>query len=529
MKSAQKNLSPLTRLLLLFLLLVYWGVSLQHLTALPLAYEDEAWQASTGWKLATQGIFGSDLFAGYHEMEQHYFGFLPLYPFSLALLFRFADVGLFQARFVGVACGLVALALTFSLAQRLYRDARIGFIALFVLLFVRGFMLSPLHPTGILFLDAVRIARYDVLPPVFGLLALHAYLSATRKNLERWYFCAGLCAALAGLAHLYGSFFFAVLLALLLWNRPHNLGRATGAMCLGFFLPWLLYLGYVLQDVEAWRAQTRAYGERFELLNPRWYWENVQTEIKRYSVGFLRRGNLFLRPGFWFMLASLGASAFALLARAFSARDARARLIVTPLLLVPFLFALLLHVKFTNYLLLVAPFAALAIGWLYVQVWDWLGATKQRARLRVLAFVILAIVFFEGARQIVQQDALAQTTTPYPKLVAQLQSKIPKGARVLGLHTYALGWEQYEYRASIVPFLLANPTLEAKPQPLAIALDAQAPAFILFDQHMRKFLQTGDAQTRAEFEAWMQARGAHSIAQVDDATYGAFEIYRLNP
>lgn len=142
MKLAQKKLSPLTRLLLIFLLLVFWGVSLRHLTVLPLVYEDEAWQAATGWKLATQGIFGSDLFAGYHEMEQHYFGFLPLYPFALALLFRFADVGLFQARFVGIACGLLTFALTYSLAQRLYRDTRVGLMTIFVLLCARGFVVS---------------------------------------------------------------------------------------------------------------------------------------------------------------------------------------------------------------------------------------------------------------------------------------------------------------------------------------------------------------------------------------------------
>lgn len=529
MNFARNNPHHLTRALLIILLLVFWGVSLRHLTVLPLVYEDEAWQASTGWKLATQGTFGSDLFAGYHEMEQRYFGFLPLYPLALALLLRFADVGLFQARFVGVACGVLVLALTFSLAQRLYRDARIGLIALFVLLFARGLMVSSLHPTGILFLDAVRVARYDVLPPVFGLLALHVYLTATRKNLQRWYFCAGVCSALAGLANLYGSFFFAVLIVLLFWNRPRNLWRAIGAACLGFFLPWLLYLGYVLQDVEAWRAQTRVYDERFDLLNPRWYLENVQTEIHRYSVGFLQRGNLFPRPGFWFMLANLGASTVALLERALRQKDFRARVLVAPLVLVPLLFALLLHVKFTNYLFLVAPFAALAIGWLTVQIWDWLGATKQRARLRGLALVILAIVFVEGALQIVRRDVLAQTTTPYSKLTVQLQSNIPKSARVWGLHTYALGWEQYEYRSSIVPFLLANPTLEAQPQSLADALDAQAPAYVLLDQHMREFLQTSDAQTRAQFDSWMKARGAHTIAQVNDATYGAFEIYQLNP
>src|SRR5436190_17662476 len=118
-------------------------------------------------------------------------------------------------------------------------------LAIFILLFVRGFALSPLHPTGILFLDVVRIARYDVLVPVLSLLALHAYLAATRKNATGWYFAAGLLAALAGLAHLYGVFIFVVLGALLFWVRPACPVRALGSMALGFVLPWLAYATYV--------------------------------------------------------------------------------------------------------------------------------------------------------------------------------------------------------------------------------------------------------------------------------------------
>src|SRR5262249_14191777 len=61
------------------LLLVYGGVSLRHLTTVPPVYEDEPGQASTGWKLATSGTFGSDLFTGFHGMERRYYGFMPIH------------------------------------------------------------------------------------------------------------------------------------------------------------------------------------------------------------------------------------------------------------------------------------------------------------------------------------------------------------------------------------------------------------------------------------------------------------------
>src|SRR4029078_7488218 len=134
------------------------------------------------WKLAREGTFGSDLYAGYHGMEQRYYGFLPLYPATLALIFRFADGGLWQARFVSVACGALTLALTYALAQRLWRDRRLSVLAVFFLLTIRWFAETPLHPTGILFLDATRLARYDVLVPVLALAALHVFMSAQRAS-----------------------------------------------------------------------------------------------------------------------------------------------------------------------------------------------------------------------------------------------------------------------------------------------------------------------------------------------------------
>ena len=526
---AQKHSPRLARAVFILLLLMYWALSLEDLTVLPLVYEDEPWQASTGWKLAAQGIFGSDLFEGYHRMEQRYYGFLPLHPFALALTFRAAGVGLFQARFESVACGLVILALTWSLAQRVYRDARIGLLAIFVLLFVRGFMVSALHPTGILFLDAVRVSRYDVLPPLFGLLALHCYLNAARKNLQHWYFIAGLCAALAGFAHLYGAFFFIVLLVLMMWNRPPRLLRALGVTGLGFFSPWLFYAAYVMQDMSAWRAQTRGYGERFELWNLRWYLENMRTEVSRYSVGYLHRGELFPRPGFWILISSLSASVYALLERAALQADRRARVVVTPLVLLPVLLALLVHVKFTNYLFVVAPFAAIAVGWIFVRIWEFLGASTLRVPARALLVGLLMLVFVESAFQMIRRDQVAQTTTPYPALISRLEQFVPEGSRVAGLHTYALGWEQREYRALIVPFLLANATLEESPQTLTKGLNAQKADYILLDARLRQFLQTTDASTRAEFERWMRSKHANKIAQVNDSSYGLFEIYQLNP
>jgi hypothetical protein len=227
-------------------------------------------------------------------MEDHYYGYMPLHPLLLAGVFRLAGVGLFQARFVPVALGLLVLALTFSLARRLFRDTRVGLLAVLLLLAVRWTELTLYRTSGILFLDVVRISRYDMAVPVFGLGALHAYLTARETRRGHWYFVVGFLAALAGLAHLYGLFWLPVLLLLTLWDGMPTRTRASpwssrlsalGSMFLGFVLPWLPYAAYVLADLYDWRGQTQFYGDRFDLLNWRWYADNLRLELQRYRVG----------------------------------------------------------------------------------------------------------------------------------------------------------------------------------------------------------------------------------------------------
>src|SRR5690606_606154 len=70
-------------LLILVLLLGFWEIALRHLTITPPVYEDEPWLASSGWKLARDGVFGSDLFAGLNGMETRYYGYMPLHPLLL--------------------------------------------------------------------------------------------------------------------------------------------------------------------------------------------------------------------------------------------------------------------------------------------------------------------------------------------------------------------------------------------------------------------------------------------------------------
>src|SRR6516225_3050721 len=104
-------------------LALFLGISLRHLDSVPQVYEDEPWQASVGYKLETQGVFGSDLFAGFYGMEQRYYGFMPLHPLLLAADFKLLGPGLAQARLETVILSALTLVLTFALGARLFHAA----------------------------------------------------------------------------------------------------------------------------------------------------------------------------------------------------------------------------------------------------------------------------------------------------------------------------------------------------------------------------------------------------------------------
>jgi 4-amino-4-deoxy-L-arabinose transferase-like glycosyltransferase len=516
-------------LLLLALLLLYWAASLSNLAVAPPVYEDEPWQASTGWKLATQGVFGSDMFAGYHGMEQRIYAFMPVHPILLAASLRIAGLGLFQARLETVVMGLLGLALTYALGARLF-NAPVGLLASALLLLTRFTALSHYQVTGILWLDFTRIARYDAVVPVFGLASLHAYLTANSRSRPGWYLWAGLLAGLAALSHLYGVFWLVVLVSLVLWNQGG--WRAGAAVLLGFALPWTPYLIYVLGDLPDWAGQTRNYAPRFDLLNTRWYLDNLLHEVNRYRLGLsLTSWPGMLRPGVWLMLIGLPMALAALGWKAIVRRDRPARVLFAPALLLPVLFALLIQLKLANYAINLAPLAALVLAWGVVASWRWSRSLAQGAWLRAGIAVLLLLVAFEGTRQIAHVQASAGSTTPYHRFIAQVRQHIPDGSRVLGLHSYWFGLSDLDYRTWYVPLVQADPIYSQPSIPIGQVLDHLAPDVILVDPRLRAYLDEPAARPGAadpgEVTAWMASRGYHVVAVVDNPTYGQMQIYWL--
>ena len=497
------------------LMTLYLAVSLTNLAVVPPAHEDESWQASVGWKLATEGVFGSDMFAGLGRADERYYGFLPVHPILLAATFRVAGLGLLQLRLETVFLGAAVLLLTYAVGRRLWSPA-IGLVAVAFLLLVRMDPVTRMTPTGILFFDAPRIGRYDVAVPVFGLAALLAFLIARERNrmsggATLLYGLSGFLAGAAALSHVYGAFWLFAIFVIANVDRAGL--KNLAAFSLAFLLPCLAYLLFVLRDVAAWRIQTEIYAPRFGLLSPSWYAANIMREPLRYAPGRADDLAWILRPGLWFGYGCIAAGLVVLARRIRT--DFSSRIVVLLGVSLPVLFALLVTAKTRNYKMAFLPVWAIAAAWVVCELWQrWRGRREARAILLAIGIVVAADALIH-VRRIV---TLGASTTPYAGYVERVHTYIRPGERVLGLHAYWLGLHDTDFHSWYVPTALFQPG-----KPLAIGTD---PDVVLLDARMRAFLDrsaSGDSTAQA-VAAWLEPWSL--VATVEDATYGRMEIYR---
>lgn len=511
----------------------YWVVQLRQLAVVPRAYEDEAWIASTSWKLATTGVFGSDIQGSFFGMAEHYFGFMPLYPLLQALVFKAAGLGLWQARLTSVYLGLLVLALTFAFGRRLF-GGPVGLLAVLGLLLTRTAGLTLYRPSGILLLDLARLGRYDIAVPVFGLAAGLALMRATGRRAGWWAALAGALGGLAGLAHVYGWFWLPALAAALAHTGRRHAGRLSApqglaALLLGAGLVLAPYALYVLSGWADWLGQMAEYRDRVTPLQGAWYVNNLLTEAQRFGPGVvLADWRTWLRPGLW-LVAAIGPVAGVTLVRR-AGRSLPAAVVGWALGLLPVLLAVFVSSKVANYLLLYLPVASVAVAWGVAAAWRAARARGWRWLPALLALVCAAVAL-EGVGQWRQQWQLAAQVTPYARYVAQVravaEAAAPEpAAAVLGLHTYWFGFSDRLFTSWYYPVALAQSPIPGRAVPLAATLARLAPAIVLVDARMHTYL-TGSATdaTPGVINAWLAADYA-LVGTVDDATYGRTEVYR---
>ena len=515
-------------------LFLFWAVSVWNLDRLPAVHDDEVWILSPGYTLFTRGVYGSDLLAGFSQIENIYLEFMPLMSLLQGASARLFGLGVFQMRVVPVALGTLTLAFTYALGRTLDgRRSPVGLLSMLLLLFWQW---SPpadgLFFSGVPLLDLSRIARYDILVAPLGLASLWCFIRAHETRTWRYYFLSGLCAGMAGLAHIYGLFWVIVLTLMALFAErplttdrrpPIAVSRLSAAVCilLGALLSWTPWLFTIAFNWDAYLGQNFQYQDRFALFDISFYARNVLSEPSRYHLG-VNDAATFARVGFWLLVIGVPCALIWL------ARQGRAaRWLCAPALLLPLLFALLISIKIHNYLAPIASLFALVMAAAMARLWQ-----AQRRTVRVAAVALLALLIAQGTLGITQTQLAASQLAPPEKFFAELRATVPPSARVLGLPRFWLALSDHDYRSFILPFNLANPKISRQPIAFDAALVQVAPQIVLLDRAMSDYFAADASSNRAyrdPFWNYVQMHHARLLGELRDTRGEPVQVYQLDP
>ena len=532
-----KNPTPAERwpvVALILCLIAYLIVSLSYLSVFPIVGEDEPWIAAAPYKLATEGVYGSDLFAGYYGAERHNFQHMPLYPLLQAAVFAAAGPGVLQMRLLPVAFGFALLVVAF-LVGRQSAGARAGVLAVVLLLVLR--IADGGGATGILLLDRARINRYDIAVPVFGLLALWVFNRAEVRRSRGGYLASGVLVGLASLSHLYGIFWLPALATMLvIRRRSASLSdSAVWLLLAGVVITWLPCFAYIATGWSDFTGQMRFVSPRFDLSNPSFVTRNLLYGGGPLSIDWLRRSLAEMpasRLGAWSALAGLP---LALAAIFFSSRRASGAenpslSVAVSLVVTVALFFALIQVKTYSYMIAVWPVGALVLAITGARLWDAGGLTA-----RALLGLLIGSMASEAAARVAEARQEGLRVTPYESYTGDIARCIPQGSLVLGLQHYWLGLRQYPYRTWLVPANNARPLYTHEPIPFEEAIERIDPDVLLVDRHIGRMLR--DARDPAHpnhhlylgFERFVTSRRASVSCVIRDRSYGDMRVYHVPP
>jgi 4-amino-4-deoxy-L-arabinose transferase-like glycosyltransferase len=521
------------RLFLLAASLLFIAVSFTAIGTWPPVGEDESWTAAAPYRLATEGVYASDLFAGYHGSEQGLYHLNPLYHLMLAGVFRLAGTGVVQMRLLPVLFGVMVLLLVYHITRALFgkREA----MAAVGLLLLR--LAAPEYGTGIPLFDISHINRPDIAVPAFGLAAFAVFLSGEESGQSWRHLLCGVLIGLASLAHLYGAFWLPALLAVLIARHglrwPMRL--ATVVMIVGFVLPWIPIFFWLASGWDSFIGQSQLVAARFDLLSPGFYLHNLLHEYQRFGLLHLVTsggGIDWFRPGAWCTIIGAPVALVVMLRRSRTSTSDAPFMLAVVLVVQAVSFALLLNIKFFNYFIGLWPLVVMTLAWLGVYLWNrW-----QQQPVRGVLIALLVAIGVEGTLRIAEEQIRASEATPYNTYEQRIAAHLPDGARIIGLNRYWLGLRKYDYRSWLVPILLSDQhyLYTLPPVPLDSALERIAPDILLIDRDMRRYFDEIADPTNPrhddhiELQRYLLRHAARQVATVDDTTYGRMEIIHVS-
>jgi 4-amino-4-deoxy-L-arabinose transferase-like glycosyltransferase len=514
--------------------LLLLAFTLPNLANHPVPSDDEIWILSASHKLATEGVFGTDLFTGFYRAEEVYLFNMPAHHFVLAAAFKVFGTSIFVGRMVSVLYGVAALALVYVIGLRL-GGRGVASVALGLMLLLR---LNIGFDTGLPLQEMARSIRYDLAPVPFTLAALVALLKPTLPRIA----LAGALLSIATLLQFYAAFMFPVAAAYLLlepgreWLPKLKQMAIMGLVAAAVASP---YAVFVAANYYEFKGQTSTLERRIHFSDPDFYITNLKRERDRFPLYFDGiETALTERPSAKIaILFGLPAAVVFSGWRAYRSGDRAHRLLALSLLGVPLQFAVLDSQKIYFYWIAVLPFLSLGLAALAVWAFQGVRGWRPPARLSIAplsrlavgaaAAGFLAIVSVEGVYAQVQGVRVWNDATEYLSLREKLDDYVPEDSRVLGATALWWAMPETDYRSYYMLFYRTNPRITDDLTTVSGYLDEFGAEYIVFNRTSRMFLRRLIARDENDLNQYLRS-SCTKLAQFDDRSYGFIEVWKVD-
>ena len=545
-EAARSGWHPVEAVALVVAAAILLASVLPNLANHPTLTDDEAWVMSASYKLATEGVFGSDMFQGFYGAESHYFFNMPGHHFVVAAVFKVLGAGVVQARLAGVVYGLATLALTYLLARRLY-GAGAAVLALGLMLFLR---LNMGFDTGLPLQELSASIRYDLAPVPFMLGGTLLLLGgATLRRAA----AAGALFGIATLLQFYGAFMIPVAVAFLALEAlpARERARLSGVLVAAAAVVCLPYGAYALAHPDDFRGQAGTVDQRDDFTNPSFYVDSVSGEPDRFlrPLAFKEvpkgedprlveprllslREIAVRRPS-----AKLGvlvglplAAGFAAL-RALRQRSRNDRMLVLALAGLCLQYAVFESLKLYIYWIPVVPF--LCTGVAGAALWSLRPPRGDRLRLALAGATVVCLlgVFAEGSVARIGGFRAVSRETEYSRLGDLIHDEIAPETRVVGSTSLWWALRDTDYRSYFMFFYVTSPNAGPYRTTIGGYLDDVAPDYLVLTrlgvEELQKHLAPQDRRDLDDYLA-AHARLVRRIDGGDARSYGYVEIWRLS-
>jgi 4-amino-4-deoxy-L-arabinose transferase-like glycosyltransferase len=486
---------------------------------------DEVELMEVGHQLATRGVLGSDMYAGFFGAEQHHLWTLPVQHFVDAATFKAFGAGVVSARAVSVLAAVICIVTIGWLAYRWYGLSAAILCELLMTCWASDLIAAQ---TTLPLLGVARAARYDMLALGLAWLTIAQLDVEVRRGVVSppRAVLLGVCGGLATLAQFYAGAVLGVIVVGWLWIRGRSAAPGlvwSGLGAAAALVPWAAYIAAYWTDFV---GQTSVYGTRGDFLQPVFYVRNMLTEPLRYA--HLLDTDI-ARASSWFLIvATLPALAW-IGWRARSRHAVGDRLLLTSALLFGGLLLVVDSTKTPLYAIALLPTICLALSgaWSHVVPWGLTRGYTARIAAAILSLAIVVPLASESLAAWQLDFAESGEVSSYLGTGKQIDAAIAPEAAILGPERWWWALHTHPYRSLRAVWFrwTAAEASGGSPQLDDLLLQADA-THVIINNNVRDDIRAFPDALQQQF--WEFVDRCTTLADVvDDPTYMRIEIYRM--